>query len=108
MVENTIRIAIGEKPDLSPKWNKGSAIRYFKTGTGIIKSIKGINEAKTISGVIDINVVHDVGEQIGDIKSSTDRVGFVIAQSEDAKQAIAVAEKAVRAIDIVVAEEMCV
>lgn len=108
MVENTIRIAIGEKPELSPKWNKGSAIRYFKTGTGIIKSIKGINEAKTISGVIDINVVHDVGEQIGDIKSSTDRVGFVIAQSEDAKQAIAVAEKAIRAIDIVVAEEMCV
>lgn len=108
MVENTIRIAIGEKPDLSPKWNKGSAIRYFKTGTGIIKSIKGIKEAENISGVTYISVVHGVGEQIGDIKSSTDRVGFVIAQSEDAKQAIAVAEKAVRAIDIVVAEEMCV
>lgn len=108
MVENTIRIAIGEKPDLSPKWNKGSAIRYFKTGTGIIKSIKGIKEAENISGVTDISVVHGVGEQIGDIKSSTDRVGFVIAQSEDAKQAIAVVKKAVRAIDIVVVEGMCV
>ena len=100
MVENTIRIAIGEKPDLSPKWNKGSAIRYFKTGTGIIKSIKGIKEAKTISGVIDINVVHDVGEQIEEIKNSIDRVGYVISQSTTAEGAIDICKQALEYIHV--------
>ena len=100
MVENTIRIAIGEKPDLSPKWNKGSAIRYFKTGTGIIKSIKGIKEAKTISGVIDINVVHDVGEQIEEIKNSIDRVGYVISQSTTAEDAIDICKQALEYIHV--------
>ena len=102
MVENTIRIAIGEKPDLSPKWNKGSAIRYFKTGTGIIKSIKGIKEAKTISGVIDINVVHDVGEQIEEIKNSIDRVGYVISQSTTAEDAIDICKQALEYIHVFV------
>lgn len=100
MVENTIRIAIGEKPELSPKWNKGSAIRYFKTGTGIIKSIKGINEAKTISGVIDINVVHGVGEQIEEIKNSIDRVGYVISQSTTAEGAIDICKQALEYIHV--------
>lgn len=100
MVENTIRIAIGEKPELSPKWNKGSAIRYFKTGTGIIKSIKGIKEAKTISGVIDINVVHGVGEQIEEIKNSIDRVGYVISQSTTAEGAIDICKQALEYIHV--------
>ena len=110
MVENTIRIAIGEKPDLSPKWNKGSAIRYFKTGQGIIKSISGIKEAENIPGVIDINVVHGVGEKIGEIKSSIDRVGFIITQACNACEAISVCNKALNEIKIllVVEKEYCV
>lgn len=104
MVENTIRIAIGEKPDLSPKWNKGSAIRYFKTGTGIIKSIKGIKEAENISGVIDISVVHSVGEQIEEIKNSIDRVGYVISQSTTAECAIDVCEQALKYIHVCLEE----
>ena len=39
MVECSIRIALGEEPDLEPKWNKGSAIRYLKTETGVVKEI---------------------------------------------------------------------
>ena len=106
MVEASIRIAIGEKPDLKPKWNKGAAIRYLSTGTGIIKEIAGIENAEKVPGVKQVSIVHGIGEQIGEIKSSVDRAGFVIAQSEDATKAIAVAEEAIRAIDMVVEEEM--
>ena len=106
MVEASIRIAIGEKPDLKPKWNKGAAIRYLRTATGTIKEITGIEKAEKVPGVKQVSIVHSIGEQIGEIKSSVDRAGFVIAQSEDAAKAIAVAEKAIRAIDIVVTEEM--
>ena len=44
MVECCIKIALGEKPDIDPKWNKGAAIRYFEQTAGIVKNIEGIEE----------------------------------------------------------------
>lgn len=46
MVECNIRIAMGEKPDISCKYNRGSAIRYLSTENGVIKNIKGLDAAK--------------------------------------------------------------
>lgn len=100
MVEASIRIALGEKPDLEPRWNKGAAIRYLKTESGIVKEIKGLEEAEKIPGVKQVSIVHGVGEQIGEIKSSADRVGFVIAQAEDAENAIAIAEEGIKRIRV--------
>lgn len=82
MVEASIRIALGEKPDLKQRWKKASIIRYFKTEKGRIEKIVGIKEVENIPGIVQISIVHGVGEQIGEIKSSTDRVGFVIIQGD--------------------------
>lgn len=92
MVEACIKIALGEKCDIVPKFNKGSAIRYFKQSEGTIKEIKGIKDAQNIEGVKQISIVHDIGEKIGDIKSSSDRVGFIIAQANEVKNAIRICE----------------
>ena len=100
MVECTIRIALGEKPDLKPKWNKGSANRYLKTKAGIVKEIRGVNEAKAIPGILQVSIVHGIGEEVGEIKSSVDRVGFVIAQADNPEHAIQIAEKGVKTIRV--------
>lgn len=100
MVECSIRIALGEKPALTSKWSKGSAIRYLRTGTGEIKQICGIDKANGLFGVRQVSIVHGIGESVGDIKSSGDRVGFVIAQADGAQEAIQIAEKAVKEIEI--------
>jgi biotin carboxylase len=100
MVECSIRIALGEKPDLEPKWSKGSAIRYLKTETGTVRDVKGVDEAKKIEGVIQVSVVHGVGEQVGEIKSSVDRVGFVIAQAEDVQKAVIIADESIKKISV--------
>lgn len=100
MVECCIRIALGEKPDISPKWNKGSAIRYLKTGTGIVKEINGIEEARELPGIRQVSIVHGVGENVGEIKSSVDRVGFVIAQADNAMLAIADCVKALEKVKV--------
>ena len=105
MVECSIRIALGEKPDLKPKWNKGSAIRYLKTECGLLKKIIGVEEAKKIPGIIQVSVVHNVGEQVGQIKSSVDRVGFVIAQKENAESAVMICDKALERIGFIVENE---
>lgn len=88
MVECCIKIALGEKPDLEKKWDKGSAIRYFKQHAGVVKNIDGIEEAKKIKGIKQISIVHGVGEKITDVIDSGSRMGFVIAHGEEVEDAV--------------------
>jgi biotin carboxylase len=89
MVECCIKIALGEKPDVEQKWNRASAIRYFKQHAGVVKSIEGIETAKKVPGIQQISIVHGLGEVVTEIDSSGARMGFVIAQDDSAESAIA-------------------
>ena len=100
MVRATIDIACGKKPEISQKIRKGSAIRYFNTSAGRLNSIDGVEKAKRIPGIKEITIVKDAGTEIADIDSSTDRIGFVIAQADTAEDAVRVCEKAIKAIRI--------
>lgn len=88
MVESCIKIALGEHPDIKPKWEKGAAIRYFKQNAGIVKGIDGIEEAKQIHGVRQISFVHGIGEEVTEVTSSGARIGFVITQDVNSNEAI--------------------
>lgn len=100
LVECCIQVALREKPDLSIKMEKASAIRYLKTDEGIISNISGIEDAMEIDGVQQISMVHYEGERVNEIRNSVDRVGFVIAQAETPRQAIEICEQAIKKIKI--------
>ncbi len=100
MVENCIKIALGEVPDIANKFSKGSAIRYLNCGTGEIKNIEGIKEAESVDGVKQVSLVYNIGDTAIEIKSSSDRIGFVVSQGEDANDAISICNKAVDKIKI--------
>ncbi|HGP3673874.1 TPA: ATP-grasp domain-containing protein [Bacillus pacificus] len=102
MVKCSIQIALGEKPSLDAKYCKGSAIRYFKTEVGILKSINGIESAKRIEGVKEINFVKAIDDEIGEINSSVSRIGFIITQGDTVEDAANICDKAMELIDIVV------
>ncbi|MDM1012208.1 ATP-grasp domain-containing protein [Clostridium perfringens] len=104
MVECCIKIALGEKPDFQIKYEKGAAIRYLKTKNGVINSIVGVEEAKEVSGVKQVSIVQNIGEEAKKIKSSVDRVGFVIAQCENVEKAIKSCETAIQKIEIKIGE----
>ncbi len=104
MVEACIKIALGENPTISKKIDKGSAIRYFNSKKGMISSIDGIDKAKSIKGVIQISIIHDIGEKINDIMNSNDRIGFVIAQGKTVEEAINICEQALKEISIDISE----
>lgn len=101
MIELCIRIAMGEKPIIQPLLHKGSAIRYFNHEAGMIKQIIGIEEAEKMPGIQQISVVHGKGQQVHAITSSSERIGFVIAQGEDPEDAITRCENAMDRISIV-------
>lgn len=104
MVESTIKIALGEEPDITPKYKRGSAIRYFEQKSGVIEKISGIEDAEKHKGVIEVNIVHGVGERITEIESSTSRMGFVIAEGESADKASENCESALSLISVEIGE----
>ena len=100
MIKATIDIACGNDPDIEPKFSKGSAIRYFDVPCGVIKSIDGVEEAKCIEGVKEISFTKHVGDTVGEIGSSVDRVGFVIGQGESNESAVKVCENTISKVSI--------
>ncbi len=104
MVECSIRIALGEKPNLEKTADKGSAIRYFQSEVGIIKSISGVEEVSKLKGIVQISFVHGVGERALEVQSSVDRVGFVISQDTNPDEAARDCEKALSYIKITTEE----
>ncbi|MCM1140683.1 MAG: ATP-grasp domain-containing protein [Muribaculum sp.] len=100
MTEATIKVAIGEIPDLIPKINKGSAIRYIQAPVGRIKAISGVEEAKSVAGVTQVSITKNVGDYSSEISCSNDRIGFIISQGIDAAHAAQTCEEALRHIKI--------
>lgn len=100
MVEACIRIALGEKPEITPKIHHGSAIRYFKQRAGVVKRIEGIEDAEKMPGVKQVSIVHGIGETITEITDSGSRMGFVIAQGIDADDAAKKCENALETIKV--------
>ena len=102
MVRAVIEVALGMKPDIEAKFTRGAAIRYFKEQIGTIRKIEGVENLEQLDSIKDVFVLKKVGDSIKEIGSSVDRIGFVIAQADTAKEAIVVCEKALEEIQILV------
>ena len=100
MIKATMDVACGDVPDVEKRFSKGSAIRFIKTQSGVIKDVEGVEIAKEIEGVREIAFTKWIGDQVGEIGSSVDRVGFVIAQAENAEKAVEICESALETIKI--------
>ena len=100
MVGSTIKVALGEEPDIEPTLHCGSAIRYFEVLFGTIKAIENVEEAKKIPGVKQITFTKEVGEESTPIHCSNDRIGFVIAQGATAEDAVKACEEAMKVIKV--------
>ena len=104
MVECCIRIALGEKPDVTPKFSRGSAIRYFHQTPGVIKSFSTCG-AENMKGVKQVSFVKNIGDTVTDIDSSGARIGFVIACDDSPDAAVADCEAALDTVNTVIEKE---
>ncbi|EGC84695.1 ATP-grasp domain-containing protein [Anaerococcus hydrogenalis] len=100
MVEASIKMALGEEIDITKKIDMASAARYKKCDIGKIVEISGIDEAREVSGIKDIKIVHKAGDYSNVIKSSNDRVCYVISQEDSVEKAIESCEKALEKIKV--------
>ncbi|MCQ2346461.1 MAG: ATP-grasp domain-containing protein [Paludibacteraceae bacterium] len=100
MVEGTIRLALGESPNITPALQQASAIRYFQASEGTLSDITGVEKAKAIPGVKEITFTKSIGEKVSPIRCSNDRIGSVIAQAKTPQEAIRICEQAIQTISI--------
>jgi len=100
MVKNSILLALRKEIHLEKTLNCGSAIRFITARKGIVKSISIDKDLFEIEGVKDFQLNVNVGDSVGEIQSSNDRLGFIITQAETARKAIALAERALEHVKL--------
>jgi biotin carboxylase len=105
LVRAAVELAVGRKPDVTPRLRRGAAIRYFDAGrSGNLESIAGIDEIETMPGLELLFAESErdgalgPGFRIQPIRSSQDRYGHVIFSGEEAQEAADRAERAARAM----------
>ena len=98
MIKANINVALGIPPRVTPRFNRGAAIRYVLPEKGTIKSIDGAQIAECMSGVKCVEIMKRAGETVDAVRNSNDRLGFVITQGETVDQAVAIADAAAAVI----------
>lgn len=95
MMKETIKIALGERPDVS-KGNKlcGSVFRFITPKPGKVKSVSGVEEALNLEGVVAGACFVKPGDTVNPIKSGTDRPGYLVTKGENREDAIRIADRA--------------
>lgn len=100
MVGNSVLLAIGEQADLNRRCDRGAAIRFLQAPEGTIRKIVIDEELHGAEGLEEFVLYKKEGDKVSGIRSSNDRIGYVIATGENAGEAIRNAEKAAALIRI--------
>lgn len=100
LVKADMDIAMGIEPEITPKFNKGSALRHIVGIEGKIVSIKGIKEAMLIPGVKEIVMMKGIGDVVSAFHNGADRIGYVISQADSTNEAIEICNNALSIIKI--------
>jgi biotin carboxylase len=102
LVGAIVDISLGKAPDVTPKWSRGAAIRYFNARrSGTIKAIRGLAGIPKMRGFELLVAGTEGGEllqpgfRVQAIHSSLDRYGYAVFSGEDAAEAATRAERAV-------------
>jgi hypothetical protein len=88
-IGSAIRVALGENPtaaELTPKYQKPICQRYIIPGAGKVVAISGADEARTILGVLEVNVTAKIGDVIPPAGDKRPSATMVIATGEDPRR----------------------
>jgi biotin carboxylase len=106
-VRETVRLALGEPPQLSGSGQVGGAAIRFLTGMipGVIFKSSGVELLPLAPGVREVMVPDDlVGRRVGRLTRNGDRLGYVITTAGTAFEAGRCAEAALQLVKLETAE----
>lgn len=94
MMRETIRIALGEPPEIifSEKL-RGSDFRFLTPKPGTLKRISGVKKALSLENVVTGACFVKPGDIVREVRSGNDRSGYVVTRGESRDQAVSIADK---------------
>lgn len=101
VLEEVLGMHVGRKPTSFRGESSGAAIRYITAPPGRVARISGQDLAASVPGVQEASVRAAVGDMVGPLRSSSDRLGHVIASAEHPYVAARLAEAAAVQIHVV-------
>lgn len=106
IVACVVQLALGEKPEITRfEKPKGVAIRYIAPSPGKLVQIDNLEEARSVSGVTDLEIKYRIGDEIPEVQSSLDRTGWIIAEAETAQQAVESCEEGLKKVRIITRQD---
>lgn len=99
LVEETIQLLLGNKPNLKRKHSKNIYVHYLTVDKeGILVNVTGKNRAASYPGVEEVFIKPRQGKRLRPPLSMGDRYGYVLASSDSRKDAKEIAQKAAKEI----------
>lgn len=99
--EIALQIALGEEIIIPNRWlNNSSCIRFILSKSGKLQSIDGIDKARKIRYIHDVQVSGIIGEYYDDMIDNSGRLGYVISSSSSAVEAKKACDAAIASIDV--------
>ena len=99
-VRELIRLSVGETPDFSNPFKRGAVLRFPEVAPGRVRRISGVEAARAVPGITDLEVYCREGDVVRPLTSGADRVGHIIAMAETRDVAFAAVRQAEQALRI--------
>lgn len=97
-----IAVSLGFRPEIKPSQICASAIKFIPGFEGTVKSIGGLENARSIEGVDEIEIYVRPGDRTHTLKSGADRIGHILVYSDTRENAVKIAEKAMETVKIAI------
>ncbi|MEY2231188.1 ATP-grasp domain-containing protein [Streptomyces sp. BF23-19] len=82
----------------TPTPTRAAAVWFVRAEPGRVLSVDGESEAKAAEGVCEVVVTTGPGSEVNPVRSSADRIGYVIAVGADADEALDRARRAAQSV----------
>lgn len=97
-----IRDALGLPVDVSVAADNAAAIGFLESpGDGLLEAIHGVDVARSMPGVAELELYVRPGDRLRRLESGADRIGHVIAQSDQRDSVVRVVREATESITVV-------
>src|SRR5450631_2563657 len=99
------RMACGMAPSqFYPTSRRGADYRFLVFAPGIVERVEGPGALLSDSGVLDVGVTVQAGDEIRPLRSTSERAGFLVATGKSLQEAANLADRGCRQISIYYAD----
>ena len=107
MVASTLAWVFGrvDAVPAAPAAHKAVAIRFFTPAPGRVRRIHGVDEVRANPAVLEVHLDVEPGGRIGEVRSSSERPGYLIAQAPTPRAALDLCQQLANQVQIVTTPE---